>query len=171
MAEAAPTTSDGLEEGLEPTRTSGRKIVAIGGLVLLLLAALGGGAVVLFGGGAKDEASEAGKAEEAQAEPKTLIFYDLPEMVVNLNTGGRQPRYLRTKITLELERESARAELEKKLPRVIDDFQVYLRELRVEDLSGSEGLYRLKTELMARINRSAAPATVTDVLFREMLVQ
>ena len=57
------------------------------------------------------------------------------------------------------------------MPRVMDAFQTYLRELRPEDLRGSAGLYRLREELLARVNTSAQPAKVTDVLFKEMLVQ
>ena len=46
-----------------------------------------------------------------------------------------------------------------------------IRELRVEDLRGSAGLYRLREELLARVNNAAQPAKVNDVLFKEMLVQ
>jgi flagellar protein FliL len=57
------------------------------------------------------------------------------------------------------------------LPRIIDNFQVYLRELRVEDLKGSGGMYRLREELLLRVNAAVAPAKINDVLFKEMLVQ
>ena len=39
------------------------------------------------------------------------------------------------------------------------------------DLRGSAGLYRLREELLVRVNKAAAPAKVSDVLFKEMLVQ
>jgi flagellar FliL protein len=57
------------------------------------------------------------------------------------------------------------------MPRIMDNFQVYLRELRIEDLKGSAGMYRLREELLVRVNAAAAPAKVRDVLFKEMLVQ
>ena len=57
------------------------------------------------------------------------------------------------------------------MPRVIDNFQTYLRELRIDDLKGSAGMYRLREELLVRVNAAAAPAKITDVLFKEMLVQ
>ena len=57
------------------------------------------------------------------------------------------------------------------MPRVVDNFQIYLRELRIEDLRGSGGVYRLREELLARVNAAVAPVKVTDVLFKEMLVQ
>lgn len=155
------TEGEGLE-GLEAKRLSGKKIVMIGGAVLLLL--LIGGLVMMFMGGEKE-------AEAPPPEETKIIFIDLPELVVNLNTGERQSQFLRARISLEVDRESARAAVEEKMPRVIDDFQVYLRELRVGDLSGSAGLYRLKEELLTRLNVSVAPAEVKDVLFREMLVQ
>ena len=56
-------------------------------------------------------------------------------------------------------------------PRIIDNFQVYLRELRVEDLRGSAGIYRLREELLARVNTAVHPTKVRDVLFRDVLVQ
>ncbi|MEQ9609593.1 MAG: flagellar basal body-associated FliL family protein, partial [Kiloniellaceae bacterium] len=103
-------------------------------------------------------------------EPVT-VFYDLPQMLVNLNTGGKKNNYLKIAISLELTSEAARAELETLLPRVIDNFQVYLRELRVEDLRGSAGVQRLREELLMRVNTAVHPVEVKDVLFKEMLVQ
>ncbi len=61
--------------------------------------------------------------------------------------------------------------LESILPRIVDNFQVYLRELRVEDLNGSAGLQRLREDLLLRVTNAAAPAVVKDVLFRELLIQ
>jgi flagellar FliL protein len=57
------------------------------------------------------------------------------------------------------------------MPRIVDNFQIYLRELRVDDLRGSGGIYRLREELLARVNAAVAPVKVNDVLFKEMLVQ
>ena len=57
------------------------------------------------------------------------------------------------------------------LPRIVDNFQVYLRELRLDDLRGSAGVYRLREELLARVNTAVRPAKIKDVLFKEMLVQ
>ena len=57
------------------------------------------------------------------------------------------------------------------MPRVIDQFQSYLRELRVEDVRGSAGVMRLKEELLRRANLAVAPTPVRDVLLKEMIVQ
>ena len=99
------------------------------------------------------------------------MFFDLPEILVNLNTGRRQSTYLKISIALELDNSDMLPRIESLLPRVIDNFQVYLRELRREDLSGSAGIFRLKEELLLRVNAALHPAQIRDVLFKEMLVQ
>ena len=57
------------------------------------------------------------------------------------------------------------------MPRILDEFNVYMRELRPEDLDGAAGIFRLKEELLMRINQAVAPTRVKDVLFQEFLVQ
>ncbi|HZS81995.1 MAG TPA: flagellar basal body-associated FliL family protein [Stellaceae bacterium] len=110
-------------------------------------------------------------AEEKPAAPKQAVFYDLPDLLVNLNSPGRKPSFLKMSVSLELENPVDVARVQAVMPRIIDNFQVYLRELRVEDLKGSAGLYRLREELLIRVNAAAAPAKIDDVLFKEMLVQ
>lgn len=116
---------------------------------------------------------EGGKEGEKGAEgehPAGAAFLKVPDLIVNLNSTG-QPRYLRLSIQLELKNEADMKSVESVLPRVIDQFQTYLRELRLEDLRGSKGIYRLQMELLARVNAAAAPVEVKDVLFQEILIQ
>ena len=173
-----PDADDDADEGVEATaeteskpgkRFPGKKLVLMIGLPVALL--IGGGIGAwqfglmdkLFGGG--HEASGESGAH------KTMVFYDLPEMLVNLNSTGRQTNYLKLKVALELEDQSAIKLVESAMPRIIDSFQVYLRELRADELTGSAGMYRLKEELMFRLNTAVYPTKVSDVLFKEMLVQ
>ena len=86
---------DELTEGLERKRLSGKKIVVIAAPVLLLV--IGAAAFFLMGGGDKAEEGETEEVAEA-AEPAELIFVELPEMLVNLNTGSSQPNYLKIKV-------------------------------------------------------------------------
>lgn len=97
-------------------------------------------------------------------------YYDIPAILVNLKSGEKQS-FLKLAVSLELKDPEAAKALEGLLPRVIDQFQTYLRELRVEDLSGSEGTFRLKEELLRRVNGAIAPVRVETVLFKEMIVQ
>jgi flagellar FliL protein len=57
------------------------------------------------------------------------------------------------------------------MAKVVDAFQVYLRELRKSDLEGSAGVYRLKEELRRRVNIAIFPAQIDSILFKEILVQ
>lgn len=98
-------------------------------------------------------------------------FLKVPDLIVNLASDGGQPRYLRLSVQLELANEADMKAVEAVLPRVIDQFQTYLRELRIQDLRGSKGMYRLQMELLSRVNAAAAPTEVKDVLFQEILIQ
>ncbi len=112
-----------------------------------------------------------GSANRAGRQTEESIYHDLDEILVNLNTGERQARYLRAKITLELPNQAALDAIKRNMPRVIDQFQVYMRELSPEDLNGAAGMFRLKEELLRRVNAAVAPVEVRDVLFKELLVQ
>jgi flagellar FliL protein len=57
------------------------------------------------------------------------------------------------------------------MPRIEDTFQVYMRELRPSDLAGSAGLYRLREELLRRVNVAIHPARAEAVLFKDVIVQ
>lgn len=142
-------------------------ILGVAGLVLLLV---GGGASAYFLG--VFEASAPTRQVEGESTPvqKPVVFYDLPEMTVNLSTDGRAT-YLKVRIALEVADRAAVQQIEPFLPRILDAFQVYLRELRPADLEGSSGLFRLKEELLRRINTAVYPARVEGVLFKEILVQ
>jgi len=136
---------------------------------------LGAGAYFfLFSGGepAKTADGAAGAPGKAQVAAEHPTFVDVPEILVNLATTGEKPAYLKLSVSLELKggEEAAKA-LEPVMPRVVDQFQTYLRELRVEDLSGSAAMFRLKEELLRRVNMALQPVEVRDVLFKEMIVQ
>lgn len=135
----------------------------------------------------KEGEKEGTKKEEHAAEPEKEgekkegegggeghagpAFLKVPDLIVNLAGDGGQARYLRLSVQLELANEADMKAVEAVLPRVIDQFQTYLRELRIQDLRGSKGMYRLQMELLSRVNAAAAPTEVKDVLFQEILIQ
>lgn len=98
-------------------------------------------------------------------------FIAIPTMIVNLSEEDGTPRFLRLTVQLEMKNPSEAPKIEAVMPRVIDQFQTYLRELRVQDLRGSAGIYRLQMELLWRVNQAASPVEVKDVLFQEILIQ
>lgn len=117
-------------------------------------------------GGGKEDDKNAAVVKEG---PDGVVFYTLPPMVVNMQTTDGKPSFLKLKLTLELPDESVVEELNPNLPRLQDMFQTFLRELRPEDLSGSQGSYQLKMELQRRVNMVIAPARINAVLIEEQL--
>ncbi|MDO9338022.1 MAG: flagellar basal body protein FliL [Caulobacteraceae bacterium] len=104
--------------------------------------------------------------------PDGVVFYTLPDILVDLQSGeGGRLSHLKLKLTLELPNEEVAEELTPDMPRMNDMFQTFLRELRPEDLSGSQGSYQLRMEILRRVNLLAAPNKVNAVLIEEMLVQ
>lgn len=193
MAGKSVVESDAIE-GAEPVpldEGTGKKKKLLFILIPVILL-IGGGAAAYFTGmldkilgkaPATEAGAEAGKdgknkdgspaadcKEGEKCENAGVAFLKIPDMVVNLNTDG-DTKYLRLSIQLELANEADMAAVEKVLPRVVDQFQTYLRELRVQDLRGSKGIYRLQMELLSRVNQAAAPVKVNDVLFQEILIQ
>lgn len=160
-AEAAPPP-------VRKKKMSGKKLVLF--IILPLLLFGGGGAaawLLLFQGHEPVEGEEAAEAE-AEHPP---IYFDMDEMTVNLSTASKRNSYLKLKLALELGAPEDQETLPNVLPRVVDQFQIYLRGVRVEDLQGSDGLQRLREELLLRAQKAAAPASVKDVLFKVVQVQ
>jgi flagellar FliL protein len=169
-------------EGEAPAAGSKKKkLIIIAAAALLVLGGGGGGAWFWL---SKKHAAEAqgeggggsGGGHEAPASSKKTAFLELKEMMVNLSGQNLQqlserPRYLKMKITLEVSDPKIVAEVQPLLPRIEDTFQVYTRELRPSDLEGSAGVYRLKEELLRRVNVAIYPSKVDAVLFKEILIQ
>jgi flagellar protein FliL len=146
-------------------------LMGVGGLVAVI-AIGGGGYFFFFAGGHK---AEAAAATNAASQVKPVVFLDMPDVLVNLSgTAGAdrdRTQYLKVKVTLELPDHAVEAQIQPVMPRLMDTFQTYLRELRPTDLDGSAGLYRLKEELTRRVNAAIAPSKVNAVLFKEIVVQ
>jgi flagellar FliL protein len=177
LDEELEEAADGEDVDGDGAASSGgkKRLLIIVAAVLLLI--VGGGAGAFFTGlldpllGGGDHMAEGEGEGEEQAAATQSVFFELPEMLVNLNTGQRKSTFLKIKVSLELPNAEMIPRIQAIMPRIIDNFQVYLRELRLEDLKGSAGMYRLREELLTRVNAAANPATVNDVLFKEMLVQ
>ena len=164
------TDPDTVEKGESPKGKGKLLLIAI---PVLLLAVGGGG---WFSGvipsllGHKSQSPKAGsKSELATTAPPAYV--DVPEIVSNLNVAGRRPSYLKLHAKLELWSKSDEAGVVAAMPRIQDLFQTYLREMRPEELRGSEGSYRLREELISRATIAVSPARIADVLFIEMIIE
>ena len=168
-------------EATETKKGGGRKKLLLLA-VPALLAAIGAG--LWFGGILPPLLGMGGPSPVASGEPqasgpRAIVFMDMPEIITNLNAPGRRAVYVKLRSKLELSRADDGARVQASMPRLVDMFQTYLREVRPEELRGSAGTQRLREELVARANIAIAQAgrpdsqqiRVNDVLFVEILVQ
>jgi flagellar FliL protein len=160
------------EEDAEGGEASGagkkKKIMILGGA--LLLAGLGGGWFFFL---KQPSPEQIAAAEHAKAAKKPASFVEMRDMMIGISPGGQQDRQpiIKVKVVLEIADAKVSEEIKPLLPRVEDAFQVFMRELRPADLEGSAGMYRLKEELLRRVNVTVYPAKIDAVLFKELLVQ
>jgi flagellar FliL protein len=177
----ADAPAEGAEgaEGEETPKKGKKKLIIIVAAVVLVLAIVGGlfAGGVIGGGKAKEKAKEEEAAKAAAAGPEGAaainkpVYYELPEFLVNLNTASGHVSFLKMAITLELKDQASIAVMDANKPRVLDTFNTYLRELRATDVQGSAGIYRLRDELLTRLNGTVGEGVVKDILFSEIIVQ
>ncbi|TAL33312.1 MAG: flagellar basal body protein FliL [Phenylobacterium sp.] len=190
----APEGAEGAEGEAPAKKKLPLKMLIIGGVAALVVLGGGGTAAFVFLKPKPDEAAQAGekgkdkKKEKKKEEkgkggkegekgaavvregPDGIVFYTMPDVVVNMQTADGRPTFLKLKLTLELPDEGAVEELDPNMPRLQDMFQTFLRELRPEDLAGSQGSYQLRMEILRRVNLVIAPSKANAVLIEEMLI-
>ena len=147
-------------------KSNGGLIVAVVGVVLIIAVAAGAFFFLHKGEHSTDAADE--HKEEVVSNPG---YYVLDDLIVNLSGDAKRPNYLKLKIVIELADENDKDLMDNIKPKIIDKFQTYLRELRVDDLKGSVGMYRLREELLIRITEVSKPVRIKDILLQEILVQ
>lgn len=160
------TAEDGAEAASKPGK---KKLVMIGG-ALALVAVLGGGWFFFL---KKKPVEEVSAEAAAAAAKKQITFVEMKDMMIGISSGPQQDRQpiVKIKVALEIADPKTADQVKPLLPRVEDAFQVFMRELRPSDLDGSAGMYRLKEELLRRVNVTVYPAKVDAVLFKELLLQ
>lgn len=174
--------ADATEGEATPKKSKKKLFIMIGSVVLVIVIALG--AFFALSGkkseGEQQETEESAQdghkadgenkeAEEAVVEKE--LYVDLDDFLVNLNSTSKTPSFLKMSVSLQINNQKTADVIKEKMPVIRDAFQVYLRELTTEELKGSAGIYRLREELLLRINKVLAPEKVQDILFKEILVQ
>ena len=170
-AKKAEAEAEAPEEGAEGEAAApkksflSRKLIIMAAAGLLVLGGGGGGAWFFFKSTPHEE-----KPTPVAAKPPA--FLDMPDVLVNLSSvANGRAQYLKARIVLEVADQKVADEIKPVLPRVLDSFQTYLREMRSSDLEGSAGLYRVRDELTRRVNLAVAPSRINAVLFKEIVVQ
>ncbi|MGH6827335.1 MAG: flagellar basal body-associated FliL family protein [Rhizomicrobium sp.] len=164
--DAAAATA-GIANGFKKFLTRKNLLIALPAAAALLLAGSAGVTFLLLRPHPQVKLAKT----ELPLTPPQVVFSDVPDILVNIQSSDGSPAYLKLSVSLELDNQVEKAGLTALMPRLVDQFQSYLRELRVDDLKGSEGVLRLKEELLRRVNAAIAPYHVRDVLLKQMIVQ
>jgi flagellar FliL protein len=184
MADKEELEEEISESKVEKSSNSSKIIMIIAGVVLVFLLIVGGIIAMLLSGGEEEDPGMAstgtaqqagGRAKKSSAKRATSYvtvgpIHELDKFVVNLITK-RGKRYLRVKISLELDSENVLGELETKKVVLSDAIIDTLTSRTKQELSTSKGKNRLKDELMSRINASLVDGEVTNVFFTEFIIQ
>jgi len=111
------------------------------------------------------------KTQPVQTEgPNGTVYYTLPDTIANIQSPNGNASYLKLKLTFECPDQDTADALDANLPRINDVLQGFMRELRPEDLAGSEGNTALRQEIYRRVNLVLAPHKINSVLIEQMLV-
>ena len=111
------------------------------------------------------------EGDAAKEGKKALIFYDLPEMTIPLKTVKGDEEIANFNLSIELTNKEDIAKIEILLPRFYNIIIAHTQELHPEEVSGAEGLYWLKEELLYRLNLAAAPIKISNINFKTFEVK
>ncbi|WP_417743995.1 flagellar basal body-associated FliL family protein [Salipiger sp.] len=170
-------------------------------LLLLCAAALAGGFVASVGpqgaleliglageaeedAAASDEAAADGHADGHAGAPaipaglpgEHIVVTPFQEIIVNITattaTGRQTTRFLKLNLALAYDTRLSGAEnIESRKLFLRDSFQEYLRQLNENDLQGSIGLVRLKSELLRRARAISDSDAPQEFLIADLIVQ
>lgn len=185
MAMAKIEKKPDAEETAEETPKKGGKLgtilLAAGVGVLFLLVGAGGTFFLLKGqiaamvqaqapppAATEGGAGAAGGAKEEEGFIGTL--FEVDPMVVNLEQS-KGKRYLKVKMSFELNKEAVQEELKARLPQLRDAILLMLSSKSFKDVSTVEGKLALRDALLTRINGLLTTGFIKRIYFEEFVVQ
>ena len=102
------------------------------------------------------------------APAAAVAFVPVPTIVVPMGSGAR-PRHLR--FTAQLEVPTAKAgEVARLMPRILDVLNGYLRAIEIADVEDRAGIFRLRAQMLRRVQIVAGAGRVTDLLVTEFIL-
>ncbi len=150
----------------EPQRKSKMMLFIILGAVLLLAGGGGFFAYTTF-------MAPSGKTDAPPTEDEVNMVGEMVtfgEFVVNLS-DPKGKRYLKCKISVEVESVEAMERIQKIEPKLRDTVIMLLTSLAFEEVMTPEGKIRIRDELLERFNQSARPDRIKNLYFSDFVVQ
>ena len=153
-----------------------KKVIIIAGAALV--AVLGGGAGVYFFAPSllpesirgKDATADQHKKESAEKKHEPEVGADLDVFVVNL-AGTGPSRYLRTTLSLGVPTEHDKEVIKEASGPIRDAVIMYLSQRTYDELLDPTGKAKLRAELHKQVNAAIGKPVVSNVYFKEFLIQ
>ena len=97
---------------------------------------------------------------------ETIVFYDLPEITVQIRDMNGENANLKIKLNMELSDPKDIKTLDAFVPRITDAIISHTVELNAKEVKGVGNLYWLKEELLKRINLVVDPIRINNINFK-----
>jgi flagellar FliL protein len=143
---------------------------------VLFLFLFGGGLIVWKGGLLakllEKEEEKTAAIQKGGGDPNSGIgpIYPMETFIVNLlDPHGK--RFLKARLSLELDNELAIAEVERRLPQFRDSILTMLASKMYKDIIQLEGKYQLRAEMMMMLNRYLNSGKIKNIYFTEFIIQ
>jgi flagellar FliL protein len=155
---------------------SSKILIIILGVLIVLMAGMGGGLFLMWNKlteiniQANNANAGVPPADASTIEQPLGPIHSLETFIVNLaDKGGK--RYLRVTMDLELGNIELEDEIVKRMPQVRDSILMILPSKQFSDISSIEGKIALRDEIMGSINDFLTQGKITNIYFKEFVVQ
>jgi flagellar FliL protein len=116
----------------------------------------------------EEGAGEGGGAAEPVGAPGPIL--KLENFIIQLR-GTDTDRYVRVAFDLELAGEAERSAVQSRMPHVRDAIISYFSDRSLDELRGSEGMERVKTAVLKRLDEIVGAKRVRAVFITELVIQ
>ena len=162
------------EESSEEGGGSEKKLIIIIAAAVILLLAIGGGAYFFL----KPAPVEGEIVDPGLAVPVPEItqsteigpMVEIKEFIVNI-ISEEDRHYVKASFTLELNKEEALEETNKRMPQIRDAILLLVGNKTYEELHDLQGKKQLKAELVSKINSFLQNGRVKAIYFTDFVVQ
>lgn len=148
-------------------KSGGMKMIIIAVVALVVLGGGGAFAYFKFVAGGHEEKPAEPVHEEAEVDPKDLMFA-LDPFVVNL---GGPSNFLKLSVQLELTDAAERPYIESRVAPIRDSVVILLSSKTSKSVVSPEGKLKLKDDLNMRVNQVLGKDVVRNVYFTEFVMQ
>lgn len=158
------------QKQVEEGKKGGSKKVIIFLLLFLIILAAGGGVAYKFTVLDKQEDKAKKIVEEIKSVEELGVQFEIGTFIVNLIDKDAD-RYLKISFVLEIQDETIKQEVEKRLPKIKDAITTLLFTKSSKELKTPEGIELLKEEIIKRINAILPIGGVKNVYFTDFVIQ